>query len=119
VLVVELAEPRIDPDRERMRAQESRAEAVDRRDPGAVETTGEIGATATQERGADPRPELARRLAGVGDDEHRLDVEALVAHRLHEPLDKHGRLARACAGRDEHLAVRFDSCALLSVHGHT
>ena len=51
------------------------------------------------------RPQLARGLARVGDDEHRLDVEALVADGAHEPLDEHGRLAGSRAGRDEHLAA--------------
>ncbi len=34
----------------------------------------------------------------------------------HEPLDEHGRLAGAGAGRDEHLARRVDGGALLGVH---
>ena len=42
VLLVELAEARVDPDRERMRAQEPRAEAVDGRDPRAVEPPREV-----------------------------------------------------------------------------
>ena len=51
MLVVGLPEPRVDPDRERMRAQEPRAEAVDGRDPGAVELPREIGPAALAERG--------------------------------------------------------------------
>ena len=50
VLVVELAEARVDADRERMRAQEPRAEAVDRRDPRAVELAREVGAAAAVQR---------------------------------------------------------------------
>ena len=46
VLVVELAEARVDADRERVRAQEARAEAVDRRDPRAVEPAREVGPAA-------------------------------------------------------------------------
>ncbi len=119
VFVVELAVARVDADRERMRAQEPRAEAVDRRDPRAVELPREVVAAARTQRRPDARAKLARRLARVGDDEHRLDVEALLAHRAHEPLDEHGRLARAGAGRDEDLAGRFDRCALLLVHGRS
>ncbi len=60
VLIVELAEPRIDADRERMRAQQPRAEAVDRRDPRTVEPAREIGAAARVQRGADARSATRR-----------------------------------------------------------
>ena len=119
VLVVELAEARIDSHRERVRAQEPRAEAVDGGDPGAVEPPREIVATARVQRRANAGTQLTRGLARVGDDEHRLDVEALVAHRAHEPLDEHGRLAGSRSGRDEDLAGCLDSSALLLVHGRS
>src|SRR5207247_948957 len=90
LLVVELVEARIDPDGERVRAQEPGAEAVDRGDPRAVELAREVGASARMERGADARAQLARRLARVRDDEDRVDVEADIADRAHEPLDEHG-----------------------------
>ena len=99
---------RVDADRERMRAQQARAEAVDGRDPGAVEPAREIGTAALAERGADARAELAGRLPRVRDHEHRLDVEPLLAHRAHEPLDEHRRLSGAGAGRDEDLASGRD-----------
>ena len=117
VLVVQLAEARVDADGERVRAQEARAEAVDRRDPRAVELAREIGPAAAVERGADARAQLAGRLPRVRDHEHRLDVEALLAHRAHEALDEHARLAGARAGRDEDLARRLDRFRLLFVHG--
>src|SRR5919198_1176999 len=44
--LVELAEARVDPDRERMRAEQAGAEAVDGRDPGAVELPGEVAPAA-------------------------------------------------------------------------
>ncbi len=119
MLVVELAEARVDTDRERMRAQQARAEAVDRRDPGAVEPPCEVVAAAGVQRRTNARAQLARRLAGVGDDEHRLDVESLLAHGSHEALDEHGRLAGAGSGRDEHLAGRLHGGALLVVHGRS
>ena len=105
MLVVELVEARVDPDRERVRAQQPAAEAVDGRDPRAVELAGEVGPPALEQRGADARAELAGRLARVGDDEHRLDVEPLVADGADEALDEHRGLAGAGAGRDEHLAA--------------
>src|SRR5581483_11971446 len=72
VLVVELAEPRVDADREGVRTQEPRAEAVNRRDPRTVEASGEVVAAASVQCGANPRAQLARRLARVRDHEHRL-----------------------------------------------
>ena len=116
LLLVELAEARVDPDGERVCAQEPGAEAVDGRDPGAVELLREVEAAALAELAADARPQLSRRLARVGDHEHRLHVEALVADRAHEALDEHARLARAGAGGDEHLPLRVDRGELLLVH---
>jgi hypothetical protein len=117
VLVVELAEARVDADGERMRAKEARAEPMDRRDPRAVELAREVGPAAPVERRADARAQLARRLARIGDDEHRLDVEALLAHRAHEALDEHARLAGPRARGNEDLARRLDRLRLLFVHG--
>ncbi len=111
VLVVCLGEARIDADRERMGSQEPRTEAVDGRDPRPVELPREVGTTAFEQRRADPGPQLGRRLAGVGDHEHRLDVEPLVADGADEPLDQHRRLAGAGAGGDEHLASRPPTAA--------
>ena len=54
--VLELAEARIEPGGERMRAEQPCAEAVDRRDPGSVELAREIGAATLAQRRADPRP---------------------------------------------------------------
>ncbi len=118
VLVVELVEPRVDPDGERMRAQQAGAEAVDRGDPRPVELTGEIGPPARGEGGTDARTQLPCGLARVGDDQDRADVEPLVAHGANEPLDEHRRLPRAGAGGHEHLAARLDRRALLVVHAH-
>ena len=99
--LVEHAEARVEPGRERMRLQQAEAEAVDRRDPGAVELAREVVAAELDEPRADPRAQLAGRPLGVGDDEERLDVEAALADRLGEALDEHGRLPGAGAGRDE------------------
>ena len=103
--LVELAEPRVEPGRERMRAQEPVAEAVDRRDPGAVELAGRVRSAAREQRLADARAKLAGSLARVRDDEDRVDVEPVVADGAREALDEHGRLAGARTRGDEHLAV--------------
>src|SRR5262249_10138446 len=98
LLLVELAEARIDARRERVGAEEARAEAVDGRDPRAVELPREVVPTALAQRLADARPQLARRLAGVRDSEHRVHVETVVADGSDEPLHEHRRLAGAGAG---------------------
>ena len=47
------------------------------------------------QRRADPRSAARRRrVARVRDDEHRVDVEPLVADRAHEPLDEHASSCR-------------------------
>ncbi len=52
----------------------------------------------------------------VGDDEQRVDVEALVADRAHEALDEHGRLAGAGARGDEDAPAGLDRGGLLGIH---
>ena len=116
--LVEDAEARIDACRERVRAQQPVAEAVNRGDPRAVESTREIGAPSLDEPGTDTAPQLARRLLGVGDDEDRLDVDALVADGAGEALDEHTGLPRACARGDEHQSARVDRRALFRVELH-
>ena len=113
--VLELAETRIEPRRERMRTQEPAAEAVDGRDPCAVELSREVVTPALVECGSDPAAQLARRLARVRDDEDRLDVDPALAHRSDVALDEHRRLAGAGAGRDEHRAFGLDRSELLVV----
>src|SRR5581483_4779464 len=93
--LVELAEARIEPGGEGIRLQQPQAEAVDRRDPGAVELAREVVAPALGERSADARAKLARGAPRVRDDEDRVDVEPALAYRAHEPLDEHGRLPGA------------------------
>ena len=101
-----------------MGAQQPVAEAVDGRDPGAVERAGQIGPPALDELGTDACAQLARRLLGVGDHQNRLDVDAFVADRACEALDEHPRLARACAGRDEDEPAGVNRGALLGVEAH-
>ena len=113
--LVELAEAGIDPDLERVCLEQARAEAVDRRDPGAVERAGEVVPVAVGERLPDPCAQLAGRLARVRDHEHGVDVDAAVADGAHEPLHEHRRLPGAGPGGDEDLAVGLDGCDLLGV----
>ena len=113
--LVELAEMRVEPGGERIRPEEAGAEAVDRRDPGAVELTREVVPAAPREGCADPRPQLTRRTARVRDDEDRVDVEPALSDRADEALDEHRRLARAGTGGDEDLASRLDRGQLLMV----
>jgi hypothetical protein len=102
-----------------MGTQEAGAEAVDGGDPGSVEPARELDPAARDEGLADARTELAGRLPRIGDHEHRLDVEPLVAHGPNEPLDEHRRLPGPRSRRDEHLAARRDRGGLLLVHGRS
>ena len=117
--LVELAEARVEPGRERVRLQQPRAEAVDGRDPRAVELAREVRPSAVGERMADARAQLAGSAARVGDDEDRVDVEPAVDDGADEPLDEHGGLPRSRAGGDEDLTGRLDRRELLLVHALT
>ena len=77
--LVELAEARVEPGRERIRPEQAGAEAVDRRDPGAVELAREVVPAAVGEGCADPGPKLAGGAARVRDHEDRVDVEPALA----------------------------------------
>jgi hypothetical protein len=74
--LLDLAEARIEPCGKGMRAQHATAEAVDGRDPCAVQVASEIRAAALAESCADPAPKLTCRLARIRDHEDRLDVDA-------------------------------------------
>ncbi len=113
--LVEHTEAGVDPGLERVHAQHARAEAVDRRDPGAVDVAGQI----TPAGGAQPLPNALPQLAGgplrVGDHEDRVEREPPLEHRQHDPLDEHGRLPCAGARRDEDDAGLRDGGRLLGV----
>jgi hypothetical protein len=106
--VVEHTEARVDPGRERMRLEQPPAEAVNRRDPSAVELPLEVVSSELVQSPADPPAQLAGGALGVRDHEQRVDVEPALADRLAEALDDHGRLAGAGAGRDEDDALLLD-----------
>src|SRR5262249_59154649 len=92
-----------------------RAEAVEGRDPGAVERAREAGPPPLDEPGADAAAQLAGGLLGVRDDEDGLDVDPLVAHRARKALDEHARLPGAGSRRHEDDAARVDSSLLFRV----
>ena len=114
VALVEHAEARVEAGRERMRLEQPVAEAVDGRDPGAVERPREVVAAELVQPLPDAQAQLAGRPLGVRDHEHRVDVEAVLAHRAREALDQHRRLARAGARGDEDEAARVDRGLLLA-----
>ena len=113
--VVDDAEARVDPGRERVRLQQPVAEAVDGRDPGCVEIAHQVVAAELQQPLADPAAQLAGGALGVGDHEDRVDVHAALADRAAEALDDHGRLAGPGARRDEDDALLLDRAELLLV----
>ncbi len=117
---VELAKARVEAGLERIGLEQPVAEAVNRRDPRAVEAAREIGAPTPPQLCTDPGPQLACRPLRVGDDEDRLDVQPPVAHRLDEALDEHRGLPGPRAGGDEHAAPGVDGGLLLGIRrpGH-
>src|SRR5262249_46066348 len=114
--LVEPAEGRVEPGGERIRLQQPVAEAVNRRDPSAVELAREIGVAELEQSRPDPRAQLPGGALRVRDDEHGRDVEAVVADRADEALHEHLRLAGAGARGDEDPAGRLDGRVLLGVH---
>ena len=100
-----------------MRLQQAVAEAVDRRDPRAVELAREIVAPELGEPLPDSSAQLTGRPLGVRDREHRVDRQAAIADRSHEALDEHRRLAGAGARGDEDEPARVDRRELLVVRG--
>ena len=61
-------------------------------------------APSSRRRVADPVAELGRRLLGERDREDRRDVDAVLEHRAHEPLDEHRGLAAAGARVEQQIA---------------
>ena len=113
--VVEDAEARVEAGRKGVGLQQPQAEAVDGRDPGAVERAGQVVASELMQARPDPALQLTRCALRIGDHEHRLDVDPPLADRLDEALDEHRRLAGAGACRDEDLTARGDRRRLLFV----
>ena len=99
--LVEHREARIEARRQRPGAQHAGAEAVDRADPRRL---GLARALELAERGQPPAQALAQlagRLLGEGEREHRADRHAVVQDGLDEPLDHHGGLAGARGGGEQ------------------
>ena len=117
--LVEHAEARVEPRRERAAAQHAGAEAVDRPDPGGVGLACTLRLAQLVEAPADPVAELGRRLLREGQRQDRADRDAVAQHRLGEALDHHRRLAGARPGCEQRrpLAVG-DRRALLGREPH-
>ncbi len=113
--LVQHSEARVDPRRQRIRRQQPTAEPMNRRDPGAVEVAREVRTVELEQARSDPCAQLPGGTIRVGDDEQRIDVEALLRDRICKPLHEHGRLSGPGAGRDEGRTARIDRCTLLGV----
>src|SRR5439155_16743042 len=120
--LVQYSQPRVGPGRERILLGQPEAEAVDRRDPGAVEIAGQLGSVELAEPSPEAGTQVGCRPLGVGDHEDRADVDARLDCAC-EALDQNGRLAGARAGRDEDEPGRLDRRMLLRgrrpLHGGT
>ena len=110
--LVQHPEAWVEPGGERVLLEQPQAEAVDRRDPRAVKLAHQLGPAQLAEPRPDPAAQLGGGPLGVRDHQDRADVDAAV-DRAGEPLDEHGRLPRAGAGRDEDEALRLDRGVLL------
>ncbi len=115
--LVEHPEARVKAGLEGVRTKESVAEAVDRRDPAAVQVAREVVPLDLDEPLPDTRPQLAGGALRVRDDEDVVDPEAALADRLDEALHKHGRLPGPGPGRDEDDARLVDRGDLLLARG--
>jgi hypothetical protein len=117
--LVELAESGVEAGLERVGLEQPVAEAVDRRDPRAVELAGEVVPSAFAQRRADAPAQLARRALRVRDHEHGVDGDAAVADGTHEALDEDGRLSGPGSGRHEDPSRGLDRCSLLRVQARS
>ena len=101
-------------------AQDPRAEAVDRPDPGALGLPRRLALAERQEAGPHARAQLAGRLLGEGDGQDLPGAQAVVQHRPHEALHEHRRLAAAGARREQQraLAPRDRTSLLLGERPH-
>src|SRR6185312_5741598 len=85
---VQHREARIEAGCQRVRTQQASAEAVDRRDPGALARARSLAVVERLEAGPHARLQLGRSLLGEGDREDAADVARLLRRRsrLRRPL---------------------------------
>ena len=77
-------------------------------------------APSSRSRAPDPVAQLRRRLLGERDRQDRADVDAVLEHRAHEPLDEHRGLAAAGAGVEQQVArapLDRDGCSSVQIIG--
>ena len=99
--LVEHREGRVQAGGDRVRAQQARAEAVDRRDPCGLGLARRVAAAELDEALAHARAQLARGALGERDREDLRRAHAVLEHRAHEALDEHRRLAAAGVGLEQ------------------
>ena len=87
--------------RQRVRAQQAGAERVDGADPGGLRLAREVARAGAEQAAADPLAQLAGGLVGERQRQDLADLDAVVQHRLDEPLGHHRRLARAGVRRQQ------------------
>ena len=87
LVLVQHAETRVDAGLEGMGLEQAMTEAVDRRDPGAVQLPRQVMPAELGKPLSDSAAQLACGALGVRDREHRVDGQAAVANRSDEALD--------------------------------
>ncbi len=102
--LVEHDERGVEARRHRVGAQHPRAEAVDGAHRCCLGVLGQATTAHPEQPGADPRPQLARRLLGERDREHPPGVDPVVGDEAHEALDEHRGLAGSRVGGEQQRA---------------
>jgi hypothetical protein len=113
---------RVDAGREGVTAQELRAQAVDRRDPGGVRLARRLWTPELEEPPPDARAQLGGGLLGERDREDSLDAHPVLDYGAYVPLDQHPCLAAARVRVHEQSRVpALDRGALLGcqLEGHS
>ena len=103
--LVEHGERRVQAGGDRVGAQQPRAEAVDRRDPGGLGLARRVAPAELDEALAHARAQLAGGALGERDREDPRRRDAVLEHRAHEALDEHRGLAAAGVGLEQQRAV--------------
>jgi hypothetical protein len=112
--LVEDAELRIDARLDRVLAQETRAERVDRGDRGGLDVLARRGTAGSLQRLGETAPHLRRGLLGERDREDPPQVGLARRHAVDDAVRQHACLSRARARDDAEVdAVGLDRAALV------